>query len=109
MSDEEVICGFMEPKPEHNPSEYVLGEIYRTWWVRSIGNTWRPLLDDEFCSQFEKLGRLHEVEARLTEEQWCAYQCAAISAKWGDVFGLICHASAGQKIRALASVLRGEK
>ena len=56
----------------------------------------------------ERDHRLHEVEARLTDEQWLAYVDALIAAmpqkfpRKGEVI----HATAEQKLRALAEVLR---
>lgn len=65
------------------------------------------------------LDALHEVEARLSDEQWRAYRKSAIRGGWyrddwcvqhdhTTMFQSACHASAEQKITALASVLRPE-
>lgn len=84
MTDAEVICTFMEPKPD--PEEL------RLWLPGSL-----------------TLDALWEVEERLTAEQFAAY-IERLEDGW-DINGLardygLVHARAEQKIKALAAVLR---
>ncbi len=114
-SDAEVICEFMEPRPTQGKMA-----IVTPWWhsitlmtgsgpgggFARIGVTHREL----------DLNALREVEARLTMEQWQQYQWNAEHAGWypsdtgeptvRECFRAASHASAAQKIRALAAVLR---
>jgi hypothetical protein len=106
LSDEEVLATFMETKPNGGGRR---GSHW--WWYRSglnSGAGWRPRSLD--------LDALHEVEARLTDEQWDKYQrglsvyCGS-ELRAGDVRASIrqmIHALPVQKIRALAAVLRPE-
>lgn len=63
MSDEEIICTFMEPKPKLPP--YWGSWPEHEWWrlVQVAGGCmeWIPIL--MACAEIEKLGRLHKVEA----------------------------------------------
>ena len=111
LSDAAVICAFMENKPARGPwSQRPWHSVSPAgWWVASedrnvftAPNEWFPI----------KLtfDRLWEVEERLTGNQWDRY--------WGHLRdgvyangqpylrGLI-HATAADKIAALANVLRG--
>lgn len=113
MSDEEVIASFMEPKPTKaalsmgRPLFSVTG-----WW--SAGS--RPHREwDEWYPITLTLDALRQVQERLTEEQWEQYECEML-ALWtpgtlrhglGEVQHYL-HATAEQKIRALAVVLRTE-
>jgi len=53
-----------------------------------------------------KLGKCHEIEARLTEDQWEKYMMSIEyeEGKWTDT--MLVHLSAAQKISALAKALR---
>jgi hypothetical protein len=95
-----------------------LVEYKGDWWrpdmdAASAGEKrWHSILD--VCPEVEKLGRLHLIEERLTAEQWAQYSHAADRFGWGlaihywwEAFKQDAHASAEQKIKALASVLRG--
>lgn len=110
LSDAEVICQWMEPKPKT-----ICGSLEHTaalrsikWWIvkprgAHLGEPvdWTPCLLG--------LDRLHEIEAKLSEEQWLNYVDALITLmpKFPRK-GEIVHASAEQKIKALAAVLRAE-
>ncbi|MCE5309605.1 MAG: hypothetical protein LLG20_18370 [Acidobacteriales bacterium] len=112
MTDAEVICEFMEPRPTKRPNEYALGQCHRDWWAGTITERWAPVF--EVCDPIEYLGRLHEVEAQLTEEQWLDYKCALLEgvphSTWHMAsFKASVHALADQKIRALAELIRAGK
>ncbi len=114
MSDEEIICGWMEPNPySRTRSRDSEGGWWRLiGWYRKTG-TWHPRMD-------WTLDALHLVEKRLTDEQWFAY-CAEFAVAnlpeptsnpgyketvaWDRAH---LHADAKQKIKALAAVLRVE-
>ncbi len=106
LSDAEVICGFMEPRPsrQRGDSAGCPGQFWRydRETHADLGVPARLTLD-----------ALREVEERLTGKQWSNYiarifeetnsQGATVGGRWRHVI----HASAEQKIRALAAVLRG--
>ncbi len=120
MTDEEIICGWMEPKPPEDSAP--LSRTYRGD-IFSDGEFW---MADEYTTVWHvvpltlDLDALHLVEARLTDIQWATYQLALASVidpkkriseqellamrPW--VWKLFQHASAEQKIKALAAVLR---
>jgi len=109
MSVGEIICAFMEPKPL---GEAFLSQTYRGD-VFTDGDFW---MADEYTTVWHvaplTLDRLHLVEARLTDKQWPVY-VAGLSKdsdimRMGAIFGLI-HATAEQKITALAAVIREEQ
>lgn len=86
MTDEEIICTFMEPLRD----KWALPK----WWHWAGGK--RKLRD-------LGLDALREVQARLTDEQWATYESQFNSAStWRQLL----HASTEQKIKALAAVLR---
>jgi hypothetical protein len=62
---------------------------------------------DEKENRLLTLDALHEVEERLTNEQWWAYEAALTEGPFGtgDHFRQIVHATTAQKIKALAAVL----
>jgi hypothetical protein len=103
-SNEEIICGWMEPKPWEEPGQTtpkaLLGSSWWDWAI-SYGSFPKPLT----------LDRLHEVEGRLTDEQWGQY-ATALSDLTPEYTGIVqtmklyIHATAAQKIKALAAVLR---
>jgi hypothetical protein len=97
LTDEEVICTRMDPGREE-------GE----WWVEK---NFAPCFGNShtICPQALTLDRLHEVEKQLTEEQWWAYELElsrVVRHMGSTALGFI-HASAAQKIKAQAIVLRG--
>lgn len=103
-TDEEVICEWMEPKPEDlNPHVGLLVSKGEWWYRYTLDKTWtacKPNLD-----------RLHEVEARLTDEQWERYLDQLVDDDAISGYQTerdICHATAAQKIAALAAVIRGD-
>jgi hypothetical protein len=110
MSDEEIICQFMEPRPKPRGLS-----VTATWWTTRTLLTGTgpgghfgsyqvaPLI--EICPAGQRLGMLYEVEERLTGEQWCWYE-AQLRRITGGTPRQIIHASAAQKIKALAAVLR---
>lgn len=85
MTDEEILHRFMYP-------DYVLGG--RSPAARRLLH-WN-------------LDALHEVEARLTEEQWKEYRLKMIGhlSNFSQIEKCCLHASAEQKKKALAAVLR---
>lgn len=95
MTDEEVICGWMEKRPSYESGG--TGHSARHWWLSN------PHHDNWWPTELT-LDRLREVEERLTDSQWELYFLA-----WPGRFlgfrGFV-HASAEQKIKALAEVLR---
>lgn len=97
MTDAEVICAWMEPRPGS------AAEAYNSrWWN---GSPWTELRPFNLT-----LDALREVESRLSEAQWDRYEALAL--KWryeySSSYRAALHASAEQKIKALAAVLRKE-
>ncbi len=112
MTDSEVICTWMDPKP---PIGWLAAEfsLQRSrWWLAS--SDW-----DEWAPMPLTLDALWEVEERLTKDQWQSY-CATFAVEnigrdiadeqtyenqviWDRIH---LHASPFVKIRALAAVLR---
>lgn len=96
MSDEEIICTWMEPP--------TTARFPERWWY-AIGSKRQPCTLD--------LDALHEVEARLTYHQLLQYQQLLLNQQifmlmqvnYEDLWRLL-HASAADKIKALATVLR---
>lgn len=112
MTDQEVICNWMEPRSNglFDPGTVSLGG----WWWANTQQQFEPF-------DVDSLDRLREVEARLSDEQWEVY----LSHLWDISDGLrqsdydagrsqlshffsrfLAHASAEQKIAALAAALR---
>lgn len=103
MTDEEVICGFMEPRPVCPPR--------RRWFESksSLAGWWELIRDSNRCQPRPlTLDALYEVESQLTDEQQWDY-CEAVR-KQADTRQAgtwhYLHATAEQKIKALAAVLR---
>lgn len=104
MTDQEVICAWMEPQPLL--SEGAMQEArqpYPYWWTvhDEIAGEWQP--------RILALDALREVEARLTYAQWSDYSHGLGFASFGEPVvraKLLIHASAEQKIEALAAILR---
>jgi hypothetical protein len=106
-SDASVICRFMEPQP-----------YSRTRSRDSEGGWWRLVGADRKSSVWEPtryltLDLLHQVEERLTPGQCSQYErelyYAMRNAKRKLIGVYAWHASAEQKIRALAVVLRAAR
>lgn len=104
-TDADVICAFMVPKPQFHPNDMPEGFDPKWWLVhldRELRATWHPRDLD--------LVALHQVEARLTDEQWGIYGASIfelhVSQECLNPWRLICHLSAAQKIAALAEVIR---
>lgn len=93
MTPEEIISEWMEPRKH---AIYGTDRSANGWWVRVTGK-WRSVL--AVCPEIERLGRLHEVEARLTDQQMLKYIVLL-----SDSTRLIVCASAEQKIAALTAV-----
>ena len=102
---------FMEPRPKcHIGMVWFEDQCYPTAWWRKIGGT------NKTDPAILTLDRLHEVESRLTDEQWRHY-CSLMfqHTKRPDANPIqdlltgarktLLHASAAQKIAALATVL----
>jgi len=110
LSDAEVICTWMEPKPKFPD---VFGDVRISaggWWKwRSprAGARW-PGKTGPNESKVDSLDALHEVEARLTDEQWQKYAGLMMDPAGIKHTHFLLHATAEQKISALAAVLRPE-
>lgn len=116
MRDAEVICAFMEAKPQFRSGFTV---FYRgnqhavtTEEWRSPGGWWRidTADDDRKVEPRElELNALHEVEARLSDEQFEIYKIGLIplgqmaNAEYWHI-----HANVEDKTRVLAFILRRE-
>jgi hypothetical protein len=101
VSDISVVCRFMEPNP---CSRSTARDSDGGWW-RLTGydpGEWQP-------ANYLTLDRLYKVEERLTDEQWRCYLSRLdggdLERSYWDIRKLT-HASAAQKITALAHVLR---
>lgn len=98
LSDAEVVCTFMELKP------MPIAGFKR---VYAAGAKWWAYREDEWEPAALTLDALHEVEARLTESQWKAYGENVVRETTAGYWPRnLLHASAEEKIRALATVLR---
>lgn len=123
MTDEEkidwdLICTWMEEKPISTVHPGIEEAYNVKWWIwgwwytapsqpnieRPVAYGWKPRsLNIDAC---------HKVEARLTEEQWALYAHHLCAGYDFEDIGLVLyrdwiHATAEQKIKALAAVLRG--
>ncbi len=101
LTDAEVICGFMEPRPTETDgwSRVDITPSALGWWeFDGDDDCWLAIALD--------LDALHEVEARLTDAQWYKYG-ALIGGDHVTFWALrdCLHAAAEQKIRALVTVL----
>lgn len=103
MTNEEIICEFMEPRSHERPGQTTPKALLGSpWWDWAISYGAFP--------KSLTLDRLHEVEARLTDEQWVNYIAELLLGTYDDITGThrrLVHASTTQKIKALASVLKG--
>ena len=111
MTDEEVICMWMEPNADSRSDNDF------EWW----GQSWKKGERTLFPRKLD-LDALHEVEGRLTDEQWKFYDQQLETGVWPapqEVYWnshqametlylrrLMIHADAPTRIKALASMLR---
>lgn len=111
MTDQEIVATFMEPLGTRRFSKGRLSNVQISdggWWTYTHevrDGTQRT----GYAPRCDSLDALHEVEERLSNEQWIAYDDELRSSTTSAIslhFGLI-HATPFQKIRALATVLRG--
>jgi hypothetical protein len=111
MTNAEALCDFMESGPTKGPFDF------RPWRSNSPMGWWKAYPDSSECPAPNEwvpvkltLGRLHEVEARLTEEQWWLYESelSRVARHLNSTALGFIHASAEQKIAALATVLRAK-
>jgi hypothetical protein len=103
-ADAFLICDWMEPYPTNAPEYWANNHepAIGGWWVAiklNAGiNAWiaRPLT----------LAALWDVEARLTEEQWTRYATLMMDPAGVKHTRFLLHATAEQKVKALATVIR---
>ena len=105
MSDAEVICNFMEIKPELPFYRTRSERSFGSWWVMT-GGQWGW----EWWTCELTLDLLWEVEERLITLGYRAHIDNALSQEaWRDATAAsLWHATAAQKIAALASVIKEE-
>jgi len=105
VTNTEVLSQYMEPRPENPPTCWWQVSSSR-WWVGlhapNDAFRWASILDAS--PYIEKLGWMHLIEERLTKEQQRRY----IDLLYANRFWSLAHATADQKIEALASVLSKE-
>ncbi len=121
MTDGEILCTFMEARPDKSPTDYRPWRDFSDagWWVGNMPGGdphkahWVARLNA--CGEREELGWLHLIEVGLTEEQWHDYWRHILVRSWLGCADdqdyrarVFLHATAAQKIAALASVLRAE-
>lgn len=102
LTDAEVICAWMEPKPKDGTHPGNVSEV--GWWkavyvARPVPH-WRWFPNDD---KTDSLDALWKVEERLDPRQAQEYYCSL----WDDRTTYGAHATAEQKLKALAAVLRG--
>ena len=102
LSDAEVLATFMEARcpPGFDPGTVSFGG----WWYTNGQRKLEPW-------DIDSLDRLHIIEERLTDDQWRSYEVWFYGViHYGGVFmslpRMFLHATAEQKITALAAVLR---
>lgn len=106
MTAEEIICEFMEARPETRSG---VGDNTR-WWRACYYLVSQDETVTSYRAQPLDLDCLHEVEARLTGEQWTLYYDHLWATNYGQehpTWRFLIHASAPQKIAALAKVIGG--
>ena len=103
QTDAEVVAGFMDPPP----SEPLDSSLWWSWEVSDGRWTSIP------SAILNSLDALRLVEARFTDEQWKEYWWALadsiIPPGTAPIPRLWLHASAQDKLKALAAVLRKEE
>jgi hypothetical protein len=115
-SDEGIICSFMESKPaiESMRIRYRGDSDFTEEEYVSVYGWWRADTEDlVVMPNHPTLDRLHEVEAGLPDERWDRYRAWFTQqsvppppVSHAEHFRMVAHASAVQKIRAFAAVLR---
>lgn len=106
MNGAEIVASFMEPKPAL-PARYSPGRLSDSGWWELVPIDGGGM---EWCPAALTLDKLREVQARLTTEQRMAYYLqlwpvcppVGIEGCWA-----LLHASAEQKVAALAELLAG--
>lgn len=109
MTNQEIICTFMEPRPSAGFATDTAS--IGGWWRRYAGvgrsrPDWQSKpFNGPWLPHVLTLVELWEVEERLTDEQWEAYSLVLVPS--GDRFVRDrIHATPEQKINALAAILR---
>ena len=108
VSDQEVICCWMEPKSLEAPGQTTPKALLGSpWWDWSIGFGAfpKPLTLDLLRQVEERLGNNDRLRSAYVYALWNAVEPGPLMS---DRWALI-HASAAAKIKALADVLRGLK
>jgi hypothetical protein len=105
LTDQEIIAGFMEPMPA-NTERGERGISECGWWERRFSVPNQRFRHWPNSDKTDSLDALHEVEARLTDEQWTKYADLMMDPSGLKHTRFLLHATAEQKIRALAQVLR---
>lgn len=123
IPDADVICRFMEPDAPENGGRPGIDALQKYsplgWWRYSLlACNWKQPIFDR-CPEVEKLGRLREVEAKLTNSQrqhYCVliFHFCCTEARTGNPIEdlltknrwAMIHADAPTKLRCLAAVLR---
>ena len=103
MSDAEVLCAFMEPRPpviERGLPGFVADNQWtHRWW------NWYTRGGQHIPRELD-LGALHEIESKLTDEHWDEYVDALNRTATGIPYGVnrnnyprrIIHATASEKV-----------
>lgn len=118
MTDEEVICGFMEPKPDQIPEDAEDLELCGSRPTTALG-FWVCISPYDVASRWIPrrltLDALWEVEERLSGAQRFNYlKALKLVDRPGEIprtlpEGFFWHAHRAQKIKALSTVLRAEQ
>lgn len=102
MTPEEIICTFMERRPDFIPEgqsghvpEHRWAHRWWKWYVKTFDGVLRHEPRDL------DLDALRDVQEHLTDEQWEEYEDEI----WHTGIKRLLHATPKQKIKALASVL----
>lgn len=116
-TDAETVATFMEPMPDYIPQPYDgLSRSPNCWWTAKSQKTSRGGFEFVWVANEATLDMLHEVEARLTDRQWERY-CLRLVGCGSNILNLrgtvdyadlkaLLHASAADKLTALAAVIR---
>ena len=106
LNDAEIICGWMEPRPKDGSGPVVTTPDSR-WWVYNYTSDGANF-DWNFVLSTLTLDALHEVEARLTDQQgWFTRLLVPLPPITSmQYFRLVANATAEQKVKALAAVVR---
>lgn len=107
LTDAEIVAGFMEPKPEEVSHRTIGDHSPLMWWrcclrANPSRTTWDPTAIT--------LNECRLVEARLSENQWEAYDQMLIKTLYTSAtVRAAIHAPAETKLAALAAVIRSTK